>query len=466
MVRGLDLTEGKILNKLVALALPIMGTSFIQMAYSMIDMIWVGKLGSLEVAAVGTAGFFTWLAMAFIIVSKMGAEIKLAQCVGKKEFERGRKYIRAAMQMNIFLAITYSLVLLIFNNALIGFFNLGDEVVINLARTYLIAIVFGLPFYFINPVFTSMFNAVGNSKIPFFINTCGLVLNIILDPLLIFGFGNFNGIGVLGAAIATVVSQVLVSILFLGLIMNKNYSYLRVSIFKKVRFNYVKRICRIGLPVALQSGLFTVFAMLLGRIIAVYGPVPIAVQKVGSQIESISWMTTDGLAIALGTFVGQNFGAKKYDRILKGYKAILIIAGAIGVFATILLVFFGENIFSIFINEKEAILGGTEYLKILGYSQIFMCIEITTAGIFNGVSKTYIPSIISITVTGLRVPLAYFLSMPNILGINGVWWAIAITSILKGIFIVIALIYFYKKNLLFNRKIEEKEKVELIKQEA
>ncbi|MGL4873682.1 MAG: MATE family efflux transporter [Clostridium sp.] len=450
------------LNKLVALALPIMGTSFIQMAYSMIDMIWVGKLGSLEVAAVGTAGFFTWLAMAFIIVSKMGAEIKLAQCVGKKEFERGRKYIRAAMQMNIFLSITYSLVLLIFNNALIGFFNLGDEVVINLARTYLIAIVFGLPFYFINPVFTSMFNAVGNSKIPFFVNTCGLALNIILDPLLIFGFGNFGGIGVLGAAIATVISQILVTVLFLILIMNKNYSYLRVNIFKKVRFNYVRRICKIGLPVALQSGLFTVFAMLLGRIIAVYGPVPIAVQKVGSQIESISWMTTDGLAIALGTFVGQNFGAKKYDRILKGYKATLVLAGIIGVFATVLLVFFGESVFSVFINEKEAIIGGTEYLKILGYSQIFMCVEITTAGIFNGVSKTYIPSIISITLTGIRVPLAYFLSMPNVLGINGVWWAITITSVLKGILIVIGLIYFYKKGLLFNKK--EIENSKLIKE--
>lgn len=455
MVKGLDLTEGKIINKLVKLALPIMGTSFIQMAYNMIDMIWVGRIGSYAVAAVGTAGFFTWFAMAFIIVSKMGAEIKLSQCVGRKDYDKGKKYIRAAIQINIILGIVYSLALLVFKKNLIGFFNLGNLEVINLAEIYLVTMVFGLPFYFINPVFTSMFNAIGNSKIPFFINTCGLILNIILDPLLIFGIGDFKGLGVLGAAIATVSAQIVVSLLFFILIMNKNYSYLRVNIFKKPKFNYMKRICKIGLPVALQSGLFTIFAMFLGRIIANFGPVPIAVQKVGSQIESISWMTTDGLAIALGTFVGQNFGAKKYDRIMKGYKSILILAGVVGVIATILLVFFGESVFSIFIPEKEAILGGKEYLKILGYSQIFMCLEITTAGIFNGISKTYIPSIISISLTGLRIPLAYILSKPNLLGINGVWWSISITSVLKGICIVLVLRYFYRKGKLFEKKDKE-----------
>lgn len=160
--------------------------------------------------------------------------------------------------------------------------------------------------------------------------------------------------------------------------------------------------------------------MILGRIIAVFGPVPIAVQNVGSQIESISWMTTEGLAVALGAFVGQNFGAKKYERITKGYKAILGLALFIGVIASILLIFFGDYVFSIFIPEQEAIIQGTSYLKILGYSQIFMCIEITTAGVFNGLSKTYIPSIISIALTGARVPLAYILSKPDILGIDGV----------------------------------------------
>lgn len=449
MKNGLDLTEGNIIKRLVALSLPIMGTSFIQMAYNMIDMIWVGRIGSSAVASVGTAGFFTWFAMAFVIISKMGAEIKVSQSIGRKDFKAAKNYVTAAIQINIALSILYSLVMLLFNGPLIGFFNLGDTEVINMAKTYLVAIVFGLPFYFINPVFTSIFNGSGNSKTPFYINTCGLIVNIILDPLLILGIGSFNGLGVLGAAIATVIAQIVVSALFLFAIFKSEYSFLKVNIFKDFNIKYIKTICKIGIPSACHSGLFTIFSMILGRIIAVFGPVPIAVQKVGSQIESISWMTTEGLAVALGAFVGQNFGAKKYERIIKGYKAILGLALFIGVIASILLIFFGDYVFSIFIPEQEAIIQGTSYLKILGYSQIFMCIEITTAGVFNGLSKTYIPSIISIALTGARVPLAYILSKPDILGVDGVWWAVSITSILKGILILLVLLRSYRAKKLF-----------------
>lgn len=449
MGKELNLTEGPIIKKLIALSLPIMGTSFIQMAYNMIDMIWVGRVGSSAVAAVGTAGFFTWLAMAFVIVSKMGAEVKVAQSVGRQDYDGAKNYIKASVQINVVLGIIYSLVMVLFRGPLIGFFNLGDATVIHMAETYLVAIVFGLPFYFINPVFTSIFNALGNSKMPFFVNTCGLIVNIILDPILILGIGDFKGLGVLGAAIATVIAQVVVSALFIVNILKSNHDFLKVNILKGINFNHIRTICKIGLPTAFQSGLFTVFAMFLGRIVAVWGPVPIAVQKVGSQIESISWMTTEGLAISLGAFVGQNFGAKKYHRIMDGYKAILGIALGVGIFASILLIFFGNYIFSIFIPEQDAIIQGTSYLKILGYSQIFMCIEITTSGIFNGVSKTYIPSLISIIITGARVPLAYILSRPEILGIDGVWWAVSITSILKGIIIIIVLIRFYKTKKLF-----------------
>ena len=177
--------------------------------------------------------------------------------------------------------------------------------------------------------------------------------------------------------------------------------------------------------------------MLLGRIVASAGPVSIAVQKVGSQIESISWMTAGGFASALTAFIGQNYGAKKWNRVLKGYKVTLFISCLLGIFTTILLVFFGRSIFSIFINESEAIAQGIDYLKILGYSQLFMCLEITTSGAFYGVGRTVIPSIIGIIFTGLRVPLAIILFRPEILGINGVWWSISGTSIVKGIVLVL-----------------------------
>lgn len=452
MEERIDLTQGKIISKLIKLSLPIMGTSFIQTAYSMTDMLWIGRVGSNAVAAVGTAGFFTWLAMAFIMISKVGAEIKVAQSIGKKDIKNTKLYIISALQVNLVLAVLYGAVLLIFRTQLIGFFNLGDSEVISMSLVYLDVMALGMVFYFVNPVFTAIFNGLGNSRTPFIINTIGLVFNMVFDPALILGWGPFPELGVLGAAIATVLAQIIVTVCFIVVIVRHKGEYLKINIFEKLHMDHIKVLFHLGLPAAIQSGLFTGFSMVIGRIIAAWGPVPIAVQKVGSQIEAISWMTAGGFSTALGTFVGQNYGAKKHDRISRGYNATMLLAVIVGIFASVLLIFGGEAIFSWFIPEAEAIEQGKVYLQILGFSQLFMCIEITTAGAFNGLGRTYIPSIISIILTGARVPAAMYLSRPDILGINGVWWSICLSSILKGIILVGIYLYLYKKGTLYRNQ--------------
>lgn len=425
------LTEGKILPTLIKLALPIMGTSFVQMAYNMTDMIYIGRLGSSAVAAVGTAGFFTWFAMAFILISRVGAEIGVAQSIGRNDIKAAKKYSRNALILNIILGVIYASFLILFRKGLIGFFNLENKNVVQMAVDYLVLIAIGINFYFINPVFTGIYNGSGDSRTPFRFNVIGLLANIILDPVLIFGLGPIPAMGVKGAAIATVFSQIVVTILFIvsakGSLLIKNFS------FRKFDMDYMKSIFNYGLPVALQNGLFCIFAMIIARIVSGWGEVPIAAQKVGSQIESISWMTAGGFQTAISTFIGQNYGAGRWDRITKGYKLGMISVGILGIFATVLLIFGASPIFSFFIPEKETLPYGIAYLRILGISQLFMCIEIATAGAFNGMGKTMPPSLVSTVFTGLRIPLALILSSPNLLGLNGIWWSISITSIIKGI---------------------------------
>ncbi|HAX73464.1 MAG TPA: MATE family efflux transporter [Firmicutes bacterium] len=461
MKKNVDLASGNIFKTLLVLSLPILGTSFIETAYSLVDMIWIGRVGSSAVAAVGTAGFFTWLAVAFITVSKAGAQIKVSQSIGANELSDTKKYISGAMQVNIVLSILYMIVLLVFMEPLIGFFKLTDSEVIEMSYSYLTVVALGMIFYFINPVFTAIFIAAGDSKRPFLINTTGLLINIVLDPILILGLGGIPAMGVLGAALATVFAQIVVTISYIILIKRSKSEYLHFNLFEKPSFIHIKSMCNIGLPVAIQSGLFTIFSMVIGRIVAAYGPIPIAVQKVGSQIEAISWMTAGGFSTALGAFVGQNYGARQYDRIEKGYRATMYLAIALGVFATVLLIGFGRPLFSVFLPEADAIEQGNVYLQILGVSQLFMCIEITTQGLFNGLGRTYIPSVISIIFTGARIPLAYFLAQPHLLGINGVWWAITISSIIKGILIVGIYLYIKKKNTLYPCKNTAEEELEI-----
>ncbi len=428
-----NLTQGSIFSSLIKLALPIMATSYIQMAYNLTDLIWIGRVGSSAVASVGTAGFFSWLGFALITLSKIGGQVGVAQSVGKNDKMGILLYARNALQLNMILALIYAILLIIFRKSLIGFFNLGDTVVINDAISYLTIIASGILFMFMNPVFTGIFNGLGDSKTPFLINTIGLVMNIILDPLLIFGVGPLPKMGIFGAAIATVFSQFVVSLFFIRAIFRSKVGFEKMQIFRLPDIDYQKYLLKLGSPVALQSALFTTFAILIARLIAKWGPVPIAAQKVGAHIEAISWMSSEGFATAISTFVGQNFGAQKWVRIWKGYFSGLGTVSVIGLISTILLVFFGREIFSIFIPEPEAIAYGSVYLKILGLSQIFMCIEIATAGAFNGLGRTVPPSIVSIIFTGLRVPAAYILSSESILGLEGVWWSISMSSVFKGI---------------------------------
>ncbi|MFD3157792.1 MATE family efflux transporter [Haloimpatiens sp. FM7330] len=445
MIKDNKITEGNIFKALIKLALPIMGTSFVQMAYNMIDMIWIGRIGSKASAAVGTAGFFTWMGMSIIILSKVGAEVGVSQSIGKNDIEAAKKYIRNTIQLNIILGIIYGCFLILFRKNLIGFFNLGNSDVVNMAVSYLIIIAIGINFYFINPVFTGIFNGYGDSKTPFIINTIGLITNIILDPILIFGIGPIPKMGVKGAAIATITAQFIVTLTFIYNIRSKKELFSNLNIFKLPDIDYIKRILKLSVPVAIQNALFCFFSMMLARIISHWGHIPIAVQKVGSQIEAISWMTAGGFSTALSAFVGQNYGAQKWKRIYKGYFTAIKIVSVIGIAASCLLIFGARPIFSIFIPEEEAIKYGVVYLKILGLSQFFMCIEITTAGAFNGLGKTIPPSFISILFTGLRVPAALILSSENLLGLNGVWWSISLTSVIKGIILTTWFVIFIRK---------------------
>ncbi|MCC5909601.1 MAG: MATE family efflux transporter [Clostridiaceae bacterium] len=413
-----------------------MGTSFVQLAYNMTDMLWIGRVGSNAVAAIGTAGFFTWLAFAFILIPKIGAEVGVSQSIGREDVKEAKRYIRHTLQLVVFLALLYGSILIVFRRSLIGFFNIDNVEVTEMAISYLVIISFGMVFYFTNPVLTGILNGYGNSRTPFMINGIGLMINMVLDPLMILGLGPFPALGIKGAAIATVIAQSSVTMIFLYSIMKvKGEVFSGLALLKKPDLSHMRSIVKLGLPAGLQSALFTIFSMFIARIVAQWGAVPIAVQRVGSQIEALSWMTAGGFSTALSAFVGQNYGAEKWERVEKGYYTALKIVSVFGLGVTALLIFAAGPIFSIFLPEPEAVAYGIVYLQILGLSQLFMCIEITTSGAFNGLGRTIPPSIVGITMNGLRIPAALILSS-TALGLNGVWWSISISSVLKGIILV------------------------------
>ena len=431
-----DLTQGSISKGIWSMAIPLITASFVQMAYNMTDMIWLGHLGSESVAAVGVAGFFTWVGNALSFISKVGAEVTISQSLGARAGRRARAYANQSAMLSTIIALGYACFIYIAAPMLVGLFHL-EENISELAIMYMRLVTPGLFFTFNNNTYSGLYNGQGNSKTPLKIVATGLIFNIVLDPLLIYGYGFVPAMGTAGAAIATTFSQLVVFSIFIWNLYFRNSSIGKLYFITRLRARFVKRIVSLGLPVSMQSALFAMFSLTLATVAAQWGHIGVAVQSVGAQIEAITWMTAAGFSTALAAFTGQNFGARNLGRIRLGYHYTLKLAGGIALIACLAFLFFSKEIFSVFINEPQTLVAGSAYLKILAISQIFSAIEQVTAGAFNGCGRTTPPAIVGIILTGARIPLAYYLVTFPSLGLNGIWWSISLSSVMKGIVLAI-----------------------------
>lgn len=429
------MTNGSISKKILGLAMPLMASAFLGTLYNICDLAWVGTLGAKTVAGVGVGGMFLWLASGLAVLPKMGGQVLTAQALGAEEEEKARACTKAAIHVIVVFGLLFGLLSLLFTKQMVGFFQLGDDVSVSTAIKY-IRITCGLIiFNFMNLTLSGLYTADGNSKTPMKANFIGLILNMILDPLLIMGPGFLPKLGAVGAAAATVCAQfVVTAILLLKMTDPREGSriFREQKLLKPCSAEIYRNIFRIGTPASIQSMVFCFISMILTRFISGFGPEAVAVTRVGGQIESISWNTGDGFASALNSFCGQNYGAGKTDRIRKGYAFSAVTTFLWGVLVLLLFVFLPHQISTIFFHEEKAILLSSAYLFIVGISEPFLMVEIITSGALSGLGRTRLCSVLTIIMTGIRIPLAFVLKATP-LGVYGIWWALTITSILKGI---------------------------------
>lgn len=428
-----NLTKGPILKTLTKLAIPIMASSFLGTLYNITDMAWIGLLGSKAVAGVGVGGMFTWLSQGLAAMARMGGQVQVAQCIGRGERDRAHGFAQAAVQLATLMGMAYAVISLVFTRQMVAFFQLTDPEAQTAALSYTKIACGLIVFSFLTLTMTGLYTAQGDSKTPFLANLIGLVTNMILDPVLILGPGPFPKLGVVGAAIATVTAQAIVMMMMiLGVSIQKKENVLKgIRLTAKIPKEYLGGLCRIGIPTAIQGMAYCAISMVLTRMVSAYGAEAVATQRVGGQIESISWNTADGFAAALNAFIAQNYGAGKMDRVRKGYRASLWTVGIWGLLISFVFICFPKAIADIFFHEPKAVATAVGYLVIIGFSEAFMCVELTTVGALSGLGRTRLCSIISIAFTSARIPLAIILG--GLIGLSGIWWALSITSIIKGI---------------------------------
>ena len=433
-------TEGKIISSLISLALPIIFANILQSAYQLIDTFWLGRLGADAVAAVSLS-----FPLLFLILS-IGAGLTLAGTVIVARYKgaENQEMVDFSSSQSIFLIFLTSIVL-----AIISYFAAGPLMrligtgpdILDDAIIYFEISSLGFVFLFMFFIFQSLMRGIGNVMLPVYIVLFTVVLNAVLDPLFIYGFGPVPGFGVAGAAVASVITQALAASIGL-LILFRGKHGIRIST-SSMYFNMenLKRTFKIGFPASIEQSTRALGMTVMVALVTSFGSEIVAAYGIGARMLSFIVIPALGLGIATTSLVGQNIGALKIKRAEKAANLSAKVAffGFTGLGVVMFLV--AEPLTAIFIpNDPQVIQDGSRFIKIMSLSFGFLGLQQVMNGTFNGAGFTKASMFISImSLWVVRFPLAYLLSYTFEMGPVGIWWAFPISNLIAAI---VAFVYF------------------------
>ena len=327
MSRVQNITEGPIVSTIFKLAWPMVASMLLEFALSVTDFFWVGRLGTPEQDAIVSSAIVTWTAFSVISIIVTGLTALISRAIGAKDEDRAAYVFRQGIHTAIVVGAVFVTIGFILTPSILKFMK-ASPVVQGYGTSYLRTLFFAVFMFFINDAFGAAFRATGDTKSPTIAMASGTVLNIVLDPVLIFGLGPFPRMGVTGAAVATIISVFLSLVIFLILIIKNRLGFPLTGIFKiRPDFQLIGKLFKIGLPISVQNLTFVGVYWFLIQIVHHYGDVAGAAMGVGNRMEALSFLTSFGFSTAASTMVGQNLGAKKPERAAKcayGTLAIII----------------------------------------------------------------------------------------------------------------------------------------------
>lgn len=443
-----DLTKGNITSKLWAFATPLILCNVMQQLYNLADTWIVGRyIGDNALAAVGSS----YTLMTFL------TSVIFGLCLGSSAFfsvafgERNVKKIKNGIFVSFTLIFAVTLILNFIAfwqiDGIIKILQVPNEL-FSMTKTYLYYVFFGIFATFIFNYFSNLLRGLGNSFIPLVFLSLSVFLNIGLDFYFVYSLH----MGVKGAAVATVVSQYVSAV---GMFIYTYYRYKMLRLKKEdMHFNksIVKNIVSFSGYTCIQQSVMNFGILMVQGIVNGFGATVMSAFAVAVKIDTVAYMPVQDFGNAFSTFVAQNYGAEKHDRIKKGIKQSLL---SVAVFCTVIstLVFiFAPNLMQIFISsaETEIIAVGVQYLRIEGVFYIGIGILFMLYGYYRAINKPKMSIILTIISLGTRVFLSYFLSKIDSIGAVGIWVSIPIGWFLADAF---GTIYFFKNK---KKKLNEK----------
>jgi putative MATE family efflux protein len=415
------------------LAIPMMIESLVFTALNFTDMFFVGKLGKEALSAAGIVGIIVMTVVSIAFGLSIATIAIVSRRIGENKYHQAAEAVFNGGVIGFVLGIVLSGIMLLLQKQVLGLFNL-DATTLAFANDYYFWMFMGRPLIFVNSMIGGALRGAGHPKQTLIANSIAVGLNIILDPILIFGYLGFPAMGISGAAIATIFSE----FIGVGFMIFFAWRTFRNMVNKPIHIDFAQiwTQLKIGIPASMQIFFRFLAASVLMGLVSTFGTVTTAGFTIMMRAQELATLPTVGMGNAVATLVGQNLGAGHPDRAEKSvWLAILyntiIIASVMSLF-----LIFRQNVIGFFNNEAEVITAGSNMLLWLAPSTILFPLGFMPLRGLNGAGDTITVLIVSVgTVWILQTPLCFILA--KWMGSNGIWLAMIISTVISALISVI-----------------------------
>ncbi len=414
-----DLSQGKPAKLILQFATPMLIGNVFQQLYNVVDSIIVGHyLGKEALAAVGASFPLLFILVSFVIGIASGSTIIISQYFGAKDMQRVHRAIDTMWIFLFFASMLVTAMGIVFSAPIFKLIRLPEDVVPQ-ALTYFNVYVAGIIFFFGFNATNAILRGLGDSKTPLYFMVIATITNILLDLLFIIVFKW----GVAGAAVATVISQggaFITAVIYLNRTHQVfNLSWRKIEFDRKIFWNSIN----IGIPSGLQQTFVSLGMLALYRIVNDFGTNTVAAYSVALRIDSLATLPAMNFGMALSTYVGQNLGANKPDRVGAGLWSTLKMSSYVSLAVSLLVIVFRKPLMGLFTNDSEVIALGAQYLVTVCSFYILFSTMFVFGGLLRGAGDTLVPMFITLVALWvIRIPISWILSRH--LGAIGIWWAI------------------------------------------
>lgn len=435
-----DLTKGPVLKTMFLFALPMILGNLLQQCYNIADTLIVGRvLGSNALGAVGSSFTLMTFITSVLLGLCMGSGALFSIKFGQRDEKGFQNSVHGAFFLIAVVTVVLNALVFLFIDEILIFLQVPSDT-IALMREYLVVIFWGIAATFLYNFFSCLLRSVGNSVVPLIYLGISAVLNIGLDLLFVAVFK----FGVAGAAWATVIAQY-VSGIGIGIYALLKYPFLR----KKFSFTFdsVKEVAGFSFLTCVQQSVMNFGILMVQGLVNSFGSVVMAAFAAAVKIDAFAYMPVQDFGNAFSTFIAQNYGAKKNDRIKSGIKTALISVTVFCIIVSLCIFIFAPQLMGLFIDysEIDIISCGVDYLRIEGAFYIGIGVLFLLYGLFRAIGKPGMSVVLTVISLGSRVALAYGLSAIPQIGVFGIWWSVPIGWILADITGILSYYFIQRK---------------------